>query len=89
MKFVEKHLPDPFYLEGDIRVSLRNKLFREAISNILIHREYSNAFPAKMIIENNRVYFENGNKSHGHGQITLDSFTPFPKNPNIARVFKR
>ncbi len=48
--FVVKHLNDPFYLEGDIRISLRNKIFREAIANILIHREYSNAYTAKMII---------------------------------------
>lgn len=42
MHFAEKHLDDPFYLEGDIRVSVRNKLFREVVENILIHRGYSN-----------------------------------------------
>ena len=88
MSFVEKHLPDPFYLEKDIRISLRSKIFREAVGNILIHREFSNAFPAKMIIEQNRVLFENANRPHGSGHILPDVFTPFPKNPNIARVFK-
>ncbi len=33
---------DTFYLEGPQRVSLRDKVFREAISNLLIHREYLN-----------------------------------------------
>ena len=28
MGFVEKHMNDPFYLEGDLRVSLREKVFR-------------------------------------------------------------
>ena len=41
-----------------------------------------------MIIESNQVLFENANRSHGHGLINPDSFTPFPKNPIIARVFK-
>ena len=29
MNFVAKHLPDKFYLEGDQRISLREKIFRE------------------------------------------------------------
>ncbi len=88
MGFIEKHLPDPFYLEKDIRISLRSKIFREAISNILIHREYSNAYPAKMIIESSRVVFENANKPRTFGYISPENFTPSPKNPVIARVFK-
>ena len=88
MAFVAKHLPDPFFLDGDVRVSLRNKIFREAVANILIHREYSYGFPAKMIVEPNRVIFENANRPHGHGLIDPEAFTPFPKNPVIARVFK-
>ena len=50
MNFVEKHLNDPFYLEGEQRISIRNKIFREAVVNMLIHREYGNAFISKMII---------------------------------------
>jgi len=88
MAFAEKHLPDPFYLEGDIRISLRNKIFREAVANILIHREYSNSFPAKMIIEQHRVVFENANRPNGSGLILPNDFSPLPKNPIIARVFK-
>lgn len=88
MAFIKKHLPDPFYLEDDKRVSLRNKIFREAITNILIHREFINPFPAKMIIEPGKVIFENASRPHSYGLITPDSFSPFPKNPNIARVFK-
>ena len=44
MAFVEKHIDDKFYMENEIRVSARNKLFREVIANMLIHREYSNAY---------------------------------------------
>ena len=88
MGFMAKHLPDKFYLIGDQRVSLRDRIFREVAANCLIHREYLNPFPAKFIIEKDRVYTENANKPHGHGQIDPASFTPFPKNPVIARVFK-
>ena len=55
MAFVEKHIDDKFYMENEIRVSARNKLFREVIANMLIHREYSNAYPAKLIIEKGSV----------------------------------
>ena len=88
MQFVSKHLNDKFYLEGTQRVSLRDKIFREAITNLLIHREFSNPFPAKFIIENKRVYIENANKPHGIGIIDPDDFSPYPKNPKIAKFFK-
>lgn len=39
MAFVAKHLPDKFYLEGDQRVSLRSKIFREVAANMIVHRE--------------------------------------------------
>ena len=88
MVFVAKHLPDPFYLEGDTRISIRNAIFREVASNILIHREYMNAFPAKLIIERGQVRTENSNKPHGFGLINPETFSPFPKNPVIARFFR-
>jgi ATP-dependent DNA helicase RecG len=88
MAFIAKHLPDPFYLEGDMRISIRDAIFREVASNILIHREYLNAFPAKLIIERGRVRTENSNRPHGFGLIDASNFTPFPKNPIIGRFFR-
>lgn len=88
MAFVAKHLPDPFFLEGDIRISIRDAIFREVASNILIHREYMNAFPAKLIIEQGQVRTENSNVPHGFGHINPDNFSPFPKNPVVARFFR-
>jgi predicted HTH transcriptional regulator len=60
--FVTKHLDDRFHLIGDQRVNLRDAIYREAITNSLIHREYANPFPAKMIIYSDRVVFENSSK---------------------------
>ena len=88
MAFVQKHLPDPFYLEGIERISIRDAIFREVTSNILIHREYRNAFPAKLIIERGQVRTENSNKPHGFGVLDPATFTPFPKNPVIGAFFR-
>ncbi|MBI4981505.1 putative DNA binding domain-containing protein [Candidatus Woesearchaeota archaeon] len=89
LAFGQKHLSDPFYLEGTQRISIRDKIMREIASNILIHREYFNPFPAKIIIEKDRIYSENSNKPHVHGIINPKNFTPYPKNPVIAGVFKQ
>lgn len=86
--FGEKHLNDPFYLEGLQRVSLRSHILREIVGNLLIHQEYSNAFPAKFVIERDRLFTENANRAHGHGRIDPARFTPFPKNPVIAQMFR-
>ena len=48
MGFCERSLPDPFVLEGDIRVSVRGIVCRELISNMLIHREFTSPYPAKL-----------------------------------------
>ena len=88
MAFVEKHLPDKFYMEQDQRISIRDHIFREVVGNIFIHREYLNPFPAKFIIEQYRVYTENSNNPHGRGPISPVDFSPFPKNPVIAKMFK-
>ncbi|MCK5682341.1 putative DNA binding domain-containing protein [bacterium] len=89
MAFVRKHLPDPFYLEGIERISIRDVIFREIATNILIHREFTNAFPAKLIIEYGQVRTENSNKPHGFGVLNPNTFTPFPKNPVISRFFRQ
>ena len=88
MAFIEKHLDDKFYLEGVQRIDIRNKLFREAVANMLIHREYSSAYPARFIIDLDRVVTENGNNPRNYGRIDLDHMTPYPKNPVIASIFK-
>ena len=61
---------------------------REIIGNLLMHREYSNAFPAKLIIESKRLLTENSNNPNASGRIDPQSFSPFSKNPSIARVFR-
>jgi ATP-dependent DNA helicase RecG len=87
MAFVKKHLPDKFYLEGIQRMSLRDKIFREVVANILIHREYTNAYPTSFTIYKDKVEAKNANKPHTYGQLLPNRFEPFPKNPHLAQIF--
>lgn len=87
MAFIKKHLPDPFFLDGILRISLRDTIFREVASNLLIHREYRNAFPARLIIENGQVQAENGCIPHCYGELDPTCATPLSKNPVIAAFF--
>ena len=85
MGFVEKHLDDPFYLEGTSSISLRARIFRELVANIIAHREYTSVAPATMIIYSDRVEFKNPNIPHGRGPIDPAHFTPYPKNPTLCK----
>ena len=85
--FVEKHLPDKFFLRNGQRISLRSHIFREVIANLIIHREYMDANPSTFIIYKDRVDVTNANNPHGNGLLLPDNFSPFPKNPLIAKFF--
>jgi len=87
LDFVAKHLPDKFYLEGDQRRSLRTIIFREVAANILVHKEYTKAYPTTFVITKSAVITENANVPNGEGPINVNNFKPFPKNPVIAKFF--
>lgn len=87
MQFSHKHLIDKFYLEGIQRVSLRDKIVREVISNILMHREFTSPYVSKFVIEKEKMYTENPCKAINQFEITPENFTPVSKNPLIAKFF--
>ncbi|HCY77688.1 MAG TPA: AAA family ATPase [Ignavibacteriales bacterium] len=87
MDFTDKHLPDKFHLEGDTRISLRERIFREVIANLIVHREYTNAHSASFIIYKDHVEILNANNPNGSGPISISNFLPFPKNPIISKFF--
>ena len=60
----------------------------EVIANTLIHREFTSSYTAKFVIEKDRMYTENANRSSGDGIITPDNMEPNPKNPIIASFFR-
>ena len=87
-EFAKKHLNDPFVLDGMQSVSARDAILREIISNSLAHRDYSSGYVAKMVIEKDRIFAENSNRTHGYGNLNLNTFEPFPKNSAISKVFR-
>jgi ATP-dependent DNA helicase RecG len=87
IEFIAKHTLDRFFLIDDLSVSVRSKISRELVSNILVHREYMSAYPAKIIIERERIVTENWNLPKTQGRIDPNAFTPYPKNPLLANFF--
>ena len=87
--FISRYLPEKFYLENDQRVDLRDKIFREVISNAIVHRKYTSALSTDLIIYENEVCITNPNRALFHGSIDPFSFNPFPKNPNIRKYGAR
>lgn len=88
MDFIKKHLPDKFFLEDENRVSLRNIIAREIVSNTLMHREYTSSYAAKLVIKKDQMYTENANRASGNGFITPENLEPNPKNPLIASFLR-
>ena len=88
IKFGQKHLNDLFVLDGMVNVNARDRILREIVSNTLAHRDYSSGYPAKMIIDDEKITVENSNLAHGMGVLDLQKFEPFPKNPAISKVFR-
>lgn len=87
IEFITKHTLDRFFLIESQSVSVRSKIARELVSNILVHREYTSAYPAKIIIERDRIVTENWSLPRTPGRIDPHNFTPYPKNPLLANFF--
>ena len=85
--FIAKHTFDRFHIIDGQSVSLRSIIARELVSNILVHRDYGSAYPAKIIVERDRIVTENWALPKKPGRIDPNNFMPFPKNPLLARFF--
>lgn len=42
-----------------------------------------------MVIEKERIFVENSNRTHEFDNLNLNTFEPFPKNTAISKVFRR
>ena len=87
MKFVQVHTSDKFFLIDNANTSIRDMIAREVVTNILIHRDFSNSYPAKLIIDGDWLKTENWCRARRHGSILENEFSPYPKNPLIANFF--
>jgi ATP-dependent DNA helicase RecG len=87
MGFIAKHTWNRFFLIDNLNVNVRDFIAKEIVSNVLVHREFSSAHPARVIVEKDRILAENWNRPLNPGRIDPDNFKPYPKNPILARFF--
>ena len=66
---------------------MRQKIFREVVGNILIHREYGKAERTQIVIGSTEVTITNASNPFQMGPIDPLKFSPHPKNPKLATVF--
>lgn len=82
LNFVQRNMPDKF------RLDLRIMIFREVISNTLLHREYISSYTNKFLIFRDRVMTENWTKPFQTGDIDINDWHTRTKNPLITKVFR-
>ena len=88
--FVKKHTKDRFLLEDGTqqRVSARNIMARELIINMLIHRDIMDGHLSRIIIYKDKLVCENPNGFKTMRLLTKENYTPFAKNPTLAKFFR-
>ena len=87
--FVTKHTSDRFALDEDLRrVSPRNVMVREMVINTLMHRDITDGHTSRIIVYNDKIVCENPNSFRTMGMINLQNYTPFAKNPTLAKFFR-
>ena len=67
---------------------LREVIFREVASNMLVHREYASGATSRFIIEYGRVVTDNPSRLHGVGLLNPDTMVPYQKNPILSAFFR-
>ena len=88
MKFTQRNLPGRLLEQGGISVNIREKLFSEIITNLLVHREYTHKYPCRLLIFSDKVITENGIPSFRGEKKTFANLGIQRVNPLIANVFQ-
>ena len=86
-EFIEKHTLDRFFIIGNQSVSIRSRIAREIVSNILVHREFSSTYRARVVIGRDKITTDNWSRPQFQGRIDPNEFTPRSKNPILAKFF--
>lgn len=89
LKYIENNIEMPFYLNNQgITYNAVGVVVREIVSNILIHREFMDKTPARILIYKDKIVSENANTPKLFSKVDLDKSEPYSKNSTIARVFR-
>ncbi|MDR1919566.1 MAG: putative DNA binding domain-containing protein [Tannerellaceae bacterium] len=88
MKFVQRNLPKRVLNDGTTSVNIREKLFNEVVTNLLVHREYTHKCPCRLLIFSDKVITENGASALREEHTNFDSLEVQTNNPLITKVFQ-
>jgi len=87
--FIAKYTMDRFALnESARRVSPRNIMAREVVLNMLMHRDITDRHTSRIISYKDKLVCENPNYFRTMGMLTIKNYTPFAKNPTLAKFFR-
>lgn len=87
--FIAKCTMDRFALAEDTRrVSPRNVMAREIVLNMIMHRDITDGHTSRVIIYKDKLICENPNSFRTMGLLTIKNYTPFAKNPTLAKFFR-
>ncbi|WP_280743482.1 MULTISPECIES: RNA-binding domain-containing protein [unclassified Parabacteroides] len=79
MTFMERNLPErTLELDGKL-VDVRKAIFNELLTNMLVHRDYTQKYPARLLIFSDMVITENATRILEESKV---------KNPLITKVFQ-
>lgn len=89
LRYIENNIEMPFYLNKQGHTyNAVGVVIRELVSNILIHREFMDKTPARILIYKDKIISENANSPKLFSKIDLNNNEPFSKNSTIARIFR-
>lgn len=89
LDFIDKYTMDRFALDENARrISPRNIMAREMVINTIMHRDIKDGHTSRIIIYKDKIVCENPNTFATMGILTLKNYTPFAKNPTLAKFFR-
>ncbi|MCM1197205.1 MAG: putative DNA binding domain-containing protein [Roseburia sp.] len=89
LKYIDANVEKPFYLNNDgVTYNAVGVVVRELVSNVLIHREFIDQSPARILIYKDKIICENANSPKLFTDVDLNHYEPCSKNSTIARIFR-
>ncbi len=88
MAFVRTHYPAGGSFAHPGFPCLRDAVFGEMISNLLLHRNYGAEAPARLLFRKDRVSFENPARPRQRGLLDLAAVESFPGNRILYAFFR-
>lgn len=86
--YIDERVESGFYLDNNRTTNVVGIIIRELVSNILIHRNFSDNGKSRILLYKNYIVSENPNISKTLTNKIIRNVEPFTKNAIIARKFR-